>query len=142
MSVHIVCPHCNAVNRVNLKDEAKDIVCGKCKKSLKDTYPVELNATNFKTHIEKNDIPVVVDFWAPWCGPCLMMAPQFEEAAKHFPLKVRFAKINSDNYPEIAGMFGIRGIPTLILFKNGREAARVSGAMTAPQIIQWINSAV
>lgn len=142
MSVHIVCPHCDAVNRVEQIDGAKDVVCGKCKKSLKETHPIELNAVNFKSHIEKNDIPVVVDFWAPWCGPCLMMAPQFEEAAKHFPLKVRFAKINSDNYPEIAGMFDIRGIPTLILFKNGKEIARVSGAMSAPQIIQWVNSAV
>ncbi len=140
--MNIVCPHCDAINRVELKESAKDFVCGKCKKSLKDTHPVELNARNFKTHIEKNDIPVVVDFWAPWCGPCLMMAPQFEEAAKHFPLKVRFAKLNSDNYPEIAGMYGIMGIPTMIVFKKGIEVGRTSGAMSAPQIINWINSLI
>ncbi len=140
--VHIVCPHCDTVNRVDLKDTAKDFKCGKCKKSLKDTHPVELNARNFKTHIEKNDIPVVVDFWAPWCGPCLMMAPQFEEAAKHFPLKVRFAKLNSDNYPEIAGMYGIMGIPTMIVFRKGKEIARTSGAMSSIQIVNWINSVI
>lgn len=140
--MYIVCPHCDAINRVELKDSAKDVKCGKCKKSLKETHPIELNARNFKTHIEKNDIPVVVDFWAPWCGPCLMMAPQFQEAAKHFPLKVRFAKLNSDNYPEIAGMYGIMGIPTMIVFKKGKELARVSGAMSAQQIINWINSVI
>ncbi|BBB32339.1 thioredoxin 2 [Thermotomaculum hydrothermale] len=140
--MHIVCPFCDTVNNVEIKGGAKDIKCGKCKNSLKDTHPVELNAQNFKKHIEKNDIPVVVDFWAPWCAPCLMMAPQFEEAAKHFPLKVRFAKLNSDNYPEIAGMYGIMGIPTMIVFKNGQELGRISGAMSAPQIIQWINSVI
>ena len=140
--MHIVCPFCDTVNRVERVESAKDIKCGNCKKSLKNTHPVELNARNFRTHIEKNDIPVVVDFWAPWCAPCLMMAPQFEEAAKHFPLKIRFAKVNSDNYPEIAGMYGIMGIPTMIVFKNGKEIARTSGAMSSMQIINWLNSVV
>ncbi len=140
--MYVVCPFCDAINRVELKDSAKDVKCGKCKKSLKETHPVELNARNFRTHIEKNEIPVVVDFWAPWCGPCLRMAPQFEEAAKQFPLKARFAKLNSDNYPEIAGMYAIMGIPTMIIFKNGKELGRISGAMSSLQIINWINSVI
>jgi len=141
-TINVVCPNCLSVNRLPKKEHYNKANCGKCGYDLLDTHPVELNPSNFEVMITKNDIPVVVDFWAPWCGPCRMMAPNFEAAAREFPLKARFAKLNTEEYPQLAQPFGIRGIPTMIAFLHGRELDRVSGALSAPQIVQWVSQFV
>ena len=133
---HIVCPQCHGTN--NIPVDAKGAKCGRCKHDLFDTKPVELNHENYNQHIEKNDIPVVVDFWAPWCGPCKQMAPNFEQAAKSYPGKVRFAKLNTENEQSIAGEKAIRSIPTLIIYKDGKEIDRVSGALDANALKSWV----
>ncbi len=138
-TINVVCPNCLAVNRIPKKEHYSKAKCGKCGYDLLDTHPVELTPANFEAMITKNDIPVVVDFWAPWCGPCRMMAPAFEEAARSFPLKARFAKVNTEEHPQLAQPFGIRGIPTMIVFKHGQELNRVSGALQTPQIVQWVS---
>ncbi len=137
--IKVVCPNCGAVNAVPANREIRKANCGKCGHSLLDTHPVELNESNFDHFIQKNDIPVVVDFWAPWCGPCQMMAPNFEAAARSFPLKARFAKLNTEEAPGVAARYGIRGIPTMIIFKNGQEVARQSGALDASSIARWVS---
>ncbi len=127
--MRVVCPHCLSVNNVPQKDSYKKANCGKCKKSLLDTKPIELNSSNFDEVVVNSDIPVIVDFWAPWCGPCKMMAPNFERAATNFPLKALFAKVNTENEQNLGARFNIRSIPTIIVFKGGREVERVSGAL-------------
>ncbi len=125
----VVCPHCFTVNNVPQKESYKKANCGKCKQSLLDTKPVELTNSNFDEVVVNSDIPVIVDFWAPWCGPCKMMAPNFERAATQFPLKALFTKVNTENEQNLGARFGIRSIPTIIVFKGGREVERVSGAL-------------
>lgn len=137
-SIHIVCPSCNGTNKIPL--DAVSPKCGRCKHELFDTTPIDLSTQNYNQHVEKNDIPVIVDFWAPWCGPCKSMAPNFKKAAENFKGKVRFAKVNTEVEQSIAGEKGIRSIPTLILYKNGKELDRVSGALDATQLTQWIKS--
>jgi len=127
--MRIVCPHCLAVNNVPKKDSYKKANCGKCKQSLLDTKPMELTDKNFDEVVANSDIPVIVDFWAPWCGPCKMMAPTFERVATEFPLKALFAKVNTENEQGLGGRFNIRSIPTTIIFKDGKEVERVSGAL-------------
>jgi thioredoxin 2 len=127
--MHIVCPHCLSVNNVPQKESYTKANCGKCKKSLLDTKPIELTNSNFDDVIVNSDIPVIVDFWAPWCGPCKMMGPNFEKSAKNFPLKTLFVKVNTENEQNLGARFGIRSIPTLIIFKNSKEVHRVSGAL-------------
>jgi thioredoxin 2 len=137
---HIVCPHCNGTNRIpvgKVPDEAK---CGRCKKSILDTKPIELSSENITQHLEKNDIPVLIDFWAPWCGPCKIMGPNFEQASHNFRGRVRFAKINTEAQQNLGAFYNIRSIPTLVLFKGGKEVDRVSGALDANQLSQWINT--
>ncbi len=139
MTVNVVCPHCLKVNRIPKKESYAKANCGNCKNSLLDGKPVEVDSAKFNTFIANSDLPVVVDFWAPWCGPCRMMAPAFEEAARSLPLKAQFVKVNTEANPQLGGQFGIRSIPTMVIFKGGKEVDRVSGALSADQIRQWVS---
>lgn len=137
---HIVCPSCSAINRIpTAKIDARP-ACGKCRKALFNQRPVALNSENFQKHINKNDIPVVVDFWAPWCGPCKMMAPAFEHAAAQLEPRARLAKLNTEDEQNIGARLNIRSIPTMVVFKNGREVARQAGAMSAADIRSWVEN--
>ena len=140
--LNIVCPHCNAVNRVaanRLHDNPK---CGKCHRPLFTGHPVELTSANFQKHLTRNDIPVLIDFWAPWCGPCKMMAPAFSAAAARLEPRVRLAKLNTEDEQSIAAQFGIRSIPTLMLFRGGQPVATQPGAMGEADIVRWTESAL
>jgi thioredoxin 2 len=136
-SLHIVCPSCSAVNRIPSTRLGQHPKCGQCKMPLFSAHPVELNAQNFSKMISRNDIPVLVDFWAPWCGPCQMMAPAFEQAAAQLEPRLRLAKLNTEAEQTIGAQLGIRSIPTLAIFKNGKELARQAGAMGAADIVRW-----
>ena len=137
----ISCPHCQATNRVPAERLGDDPTCGRCGRELLAAHPVELTDANFASVTGKTELPVVVDFWAPWCGPCRMMAPQFERAAEQLRGRAVLGKLNSDEHPQASAQHGIRSIPTLVMFQGGREIARVSGAMSAPQIVQWVAQA-
>lgn len=141
-SKHLVCPACGATNRVPNARLSQEPVCGKCKQPLFAAKPPELTDHSFPKFIGNNDLPVVVDFWADWCGPCKSMAPAFAEAAKSLKPKAILAKLNTETAQAVAANFAIRSIPTMILFKSGREIARQSGAMSAAQITSWVNSHV
>ena len=140
----LACPACSTLNRFPRdKLEAGNAgKCGQCGSPLFAGHPVALDAKTFEAHAAKSDIPVLVDFWAPWCGPCKAMAPQFEKAASHLEPTVRFAKINTDEEQQLAGRFGIQGIPTMILFRRGQEVARQSGLMNAAGIESWVQQAL
>ncbi len=137
---HIVCPHCAAVNRVPADKLGDQPTCGQCKQALFEAHPTELSSSNFDRHIGRSDVPVVVDFWAPGCGPCRMMAPAYEQAAKQLEPGMRVAKLNTEEAQELAARYNIRSIPTLALFRNGREVARQAGAMDAANIVRWARS--
>ncbi|TNF88737.1 MAG: thioredoxin TrxC [Gammaproteobacteria bacterium] len=139
-SLHIVCPHCLAINRIPALRLGDGPNCGKCHQPLFTAHPVELNADSFDRHVGRGDIPVLVDFWAPWCGPCKMMAPQFEQAARELEPRIRLAKVNTEVEQVLGARFGIRSIPTLALFRNGREIARQPGAMGAADIVRWVQA--
>jgi thioredoxin 2 len=138
--LHVVCPRCHAVNRVPADRLADGGTCGKCGGALFSGQPVELDEASFGKHVGRSDLPLVVDFWAPWCGPCRMMAPAFAEAARLLEPRFRLAKVNTEEAQSLAARFGIRSIPTLALFKGGREVARQSGAMDAAGIARWVQA--
>lgn len=137
--MHLVCPRCAAVNRVPEARLGDTPVCGKCSTELMAAVPMDIDDRVLPTFLEKTELPVVVDFWAAWCGPCKMMAPQFATAAKQQP-KVRFIKVDTEACPGASARHAIRSIPTQVLFVGGHEVARVSGAMSAPDIANWIRS--
>lgn len=137
-ALHVVCPHCNAVNRIPSERFKQDPKCGKCHRAVFTGQPVELNSQSFRTHVDRTQIPLVIDFWAPWCGPCLRMAPHYVEAAGTLEPRVRFAKVNTETEQMLGSQFNIRSIPTLMLFQGGREVARQAGAMASADIVRWI----
>jgi thioredoxin 2 len=139
-SLHIVCPHCHTTNRVKSADLAKAPDCGSCHQALFTLHPVNLDEAAFDRHITRNQIPVLVDFWAPWCGPCLQMAPAYEQAAAQLEPAVRVVKVDTEAARNLGARFNIRSIPTLALFVNGREVARQAGAMGAADIVRWTRS--
>lgn len=139
-ALHVVCPHCLVTNRFPAERLDADPKCGKCSKVLFSGQPIELTGVSYRKHLQKNDIPLLVDCWAPWCGPCKMMGPAFEQAAKQLEPRLRLAKINTETEQQLGAQLNIRSIPTLILFHHGRELARQSGALNSAQIVQWVNS--
>ncbi|MEZ5444886.1 MAG: thioredoxin TrxC [Gammaproteobacteria bacterium] len=136
--VQVVCEHCDAANRVPSARLTERPRCGACKQPLFSGHPIALTASNFQKHASRSDIPLVVDFWAPWCGPCRSMAPAFEAAAARLEPHARLAKVNTDEEATLATAHGIRGIPTLAIFRGGREIARTSGAMPLETLIGWV----
>ncbi|MEY4756855.1 MAG: hypothetical protein RJA34_1753 [Pseudomonadota bacterium] len=137
---HIVCPHCHTTNRVRTEHMGSDPTCGQCKQALFTAHPVALDQAGFDKHISRNQIPVLVDFWAPWCGPCRMMAPAYEKAAAKLEPHVRLAKVDTEAVPALGARYNIRSIPTLALFVNGHEVARQPGAMGEADIIRWVQT--
>lgn len=135
-----VCPHCGTINRVQPARLAETPNCGSCHRPLFPGEPTALGSSNFDNFIGHNELPVLVDFWAVWCGPCKMMAPIFEQTAKQLSGRVQFAKVDTDAESALSARYNIRSIPTMVLFKGGREVGRISGAMPGNKLVQWLES--
>ena len=140
--VHLVCPHCNATNRVPSDKLQAELNCGQCHKPLLAAHPDNLGEAAFNAQLAKSDLPMVVDFWAPWCGPCRTMAPAYEKVSQDLQGRARFVKVNTEDEQGLAAKFNIRSIPTLAIFAGGREIARQSGAMSAPDVARWVSAAL
>jgi thioredoxin 2 len=138
VNVNVVCPNCLKVNRIPKKEYYTKANCGACKYSMLGVKPLEVDTTKFNMVLVNSEVPVIVDFWAPWCGPCLQMAPAFEETSKAMGLQAQFLKVNTEENQALATRFGIQSIPTLIAFKNGQEVERVSGALSAERLQSWV----
>ena len=141
-SLHVVCPHCDAVNRVPVPRLGADPKCGQCHRPLFSGSPVALDEQRFARHLGRSDLPLLVDFWAPWCGPCRMMAPAFESAARQLEPRLRLVKVDTEENQALSARLGIRSIPTLALFRGGSELARTAGAMDASGIVAWARQAL
>ena len=140
--MHLVCPHCNATNRVPSDKLQAELNCGICHASLLNAHPDNLGEAAFNAQLAKSDLPMVVDFWAPWCGPCRMMAPAYEKVSQDLHGRARFVKVNTEDEQGLAAKFNIRSIPTLAVFAGGREIARQAGAMSAPDVARWVSAAL
>ena len=138
--MRVVCPNCLSVNNIPKKDSYKKANCGKCKESLLNTKPIELSDANFDEVVVNSDIPVFVDFWAPWCGPCKMFGPTFEKVAQNYPLKALFVKVNTESEQNLGARFGIRSIPTMLVFKDAKEIHRISGALDETNLNQLVST--
>jgi thioredoxin 2 len=140
--IHIVCGNCNIVVRLPGNRLGDSPRCPNCHSSLFEGTPITLTSANFDKHVSRGDLPLVVDFWAPWCGPCLAMAPFFQKTARQLEPKLRFAKLNTEEHPAPAAKFNIRSIPTMIVFRGGMEIARQIGAMDAAALARWLGTVV
>lgn len=140
MKTHLVCHHCNSINRVSIDQLEAELSCGSCHKSLFEKHPANLDDVGLAAQISKSEIPVVVDFWAPWCGPCRMMAPEYEKACALLEPFARFVKVDTEAHQNVGVTHSIRSIPTVAIFKGGHEVARVTGARSSADLTTWVKS--